>query len=102
MPPPTPPPPASDGEEEVPKVDYPEDKEENNRLEAEAQAEIDDMEWAISDTVTQHTTACCSMQVVDITLAEQASTNITSLRMVQQKHCGPKYKLINILLQTKA
>jgi hypothetical protein len=29
------------------------------------------------------------MQVVDITLAEQASTNITSLRMVQQKHCGP-------------
>jgi hypothetical protein len=52
--------------------------------------------------VTQHTTACCSMQVVDITLAEQASTNITSLRMVQPKHCGPKYKLINILLQTKA
>jgi hypothetical protein len=52
--------------------------------------------------VTQHTTACCSMQVVDITLAEQASTNITSLRMVQQKYCGPKYKLIIILLQTKA
>jgi ribonuclease HI len=52
--------------------------------------------------VTQHTTACCSMQVVDITLAEQASTNITSLRKVQQKHCGPKYKLIHILLQTKA
>jgi hypothetical protein len=52
--------------------------------------------------VTQHTTACCSMQVVDITLAEQASTNITSLRTVQQKHCGPKYKLIIILLQTKA
>jgi predicted nucleic acid binding AN1-type Zn finger protein len=52
--------------------------------------------------VTQHTTACCSMQVIDITLAEQASTNITSLRMVQQKHCGPKYKLIHILLQTKA
>jgi hypothetical protein len=46
--------------------------------------------------VTQHTTACCSMQVVDITLAEQASTNITSLRMVQQKHCGPKYKVIHI------
>jgi hypothetical protein len=52
--------------------------------------------------VTQHTTACCSMQVIDITLAEQASTNITSLRMVQQKHCGPKYKLNNKLLQTKA
>jgi hypothetical protein len=30
-------------------VDYPEDEEENDRLEAEAQAEIDDMEWAISD-----------------------------------------------------
>jgi hypothetical protein len=54
------------------------------------------------DAVTQHTTSCCSMQVVDITLAEQASTNITSLRMVQQKHCGPKYKLNIILLQTKA
>jgi hypothetical protein len=52
--------------------------------------------------VIQHTTACCSMQVVDITLAEQASTNITSLRMVQQKHYGPKYKLFYILLQTKA
>jgi hypothetical protein len=49
-PPPTPPPPASDGEEEeVPEVDYPEDEEENDRLEAEVQAEIDDMEWAISD-----------------------------------------------------
>jgi hypothetical protein len=52
--------------------------------------------------VTQHTTACCSTQVIDITLAEQASTNITSLRMVQQKHCGPNYKLIHILLHTKA
>jgi hypothetical protein len=52
--------------------------------------------------VTQHTTACCSMQVVDITLVEQPSTNITSLRMVQQKHCGPKNKLNFILLQTKA
>jgi hypothetical protein len=49
-PPPTLPPPASDGEEEeVPEVDYPEDEEENDRLEAEVQAEIDDMEWAISD-----------------------------------------------------
>jgi hypothetical protein len=55
-----------------------------------------DFLWA----VTQHTTACCSMQVIDITLAEQASTNITSLRMVQQKHYGPNYKLIHILLQT--
>jgi hypothetical protein len=53
-------------------------------------------------SVTQHTTACCSMQVVDITLAEQASTDITSLRMVQQKHCGPKFKLNFIILQTKA
>jgi hypothetical protein len=51
--------------------------------------------------VTQHTTACCSMQVVDITLAEQASTNITSLRMVQQKHCGPNYKLIHIYYRPK-
>jgi hypothetical protein len=41
------------------------------------------------------------MQVVDITLAEQASTNITSLRMVQQKHCGPKYKLIHIYYKPK-
>jgi hypothetical protein len=47
--PPTPPPPASDGEEEVPEVYYPEDEEENDRLEAEVQAEIADMEWAISD-----------------------------------------------------
>jgi hypothetical protein len=36
-------------EEEVPEVDYPEDKEENDRLEAEVQAEINDMEWAILD-----------------------------------------------------
>jgi hypothetical protein len=41
------------------------------------------------------------MQVVDITLAQQASTNITSLRMVQQKHCGPKYKLIHIYYRPK-
>jgi hypothetical protein len=51
--------------------------------------------------VTQHTTACCSTQVVDIILAEQPSTKITSLRVVQQKHCGSKYKLIVLLLQTK-
>jgi hypothetical protein len=51
--------------------------------------------------VTQHTTAGCSMQVVGITLAEQASTNITSLRMEQQKHCGPKYKLIHIYYRPK-
>jgi hypothetical protein len=41
------------------------------------------------------------MQVVDITLAEQASTNITSLRMVQQKHCRPKYKPIHIYYRPK-
>jgi hypothetical protein len=52
--------------------------------------------------VTQHTTVCCSMQVIDITLVEQPSINITSLRMVQQKHCGPEYKLNFIILQTKA
>jgi hypothetical protein len=52
--------------------------------------------------VTQHTTSCYSMQVVDIILAEQPSTRITSLRVVQQKHCGSKYKLIVLLLQTKA
>jgi hypothetical protein len=38
--------------------------------------------------VTTHTTSCCSMQVVDITLMKLHSTNITSLRVVQQKHCG--------------
>jgi hypothetical protein len=41
------------------------------------------------------------MQIIDITLAEQASTNITSLRMVQQKHCGSKYKLIHIYYRPK-
>jgi hypothetical protein len=44
------------------------------------------------DAVTQHTTSCCSMQVVDITLAEHRSSSITSLRVVQQKHSGSKYK----------
>jgi hypothetical protein len=58
--------------------------------------------YEILVAVTQHTTTCCSMQVVDITLAEQPSTRITFLRMVQQKHCGSKYKLIVLLLQTKA
>jgi hypothetical protein len=56
----------------------------------------EDMLPRFDSAVTQHTTACCSMQVVDITLAKQASTNITSLKMVQQKHCGPKYKVIHI------
>jgi hypothetical protein len=37
------------------------------------------------------------MQVIDITLAEQPSTRITSLRVVQQKHCGSKYKLSIII-----
>jgi hypothetical protein len=48
--PPTLPPPASDSEEEeVPEVDYPEDEKENDRMEAEVQTEIIDMEWAILD-----------------------------------------------------
>jgi hypothetical protein len=38
--------------------------------------------------VTQHTTSCCSIQVVDITLVKYQFTNITSLRVVQQKHSG--------------
>jgi hypothetical protein len=53
----------------------------------------------ITVAVTQHTTACCSTQVIDITLMELNSTNITSLRVVQQKHCGSTYKLL--LLQAK-
>jgi hypothetical protein len=32
------------------------------------------------------------MQVIDITLAEHHSGSITSLRVVQQKHFGAKYK----------
>jgi hypothetical protein len=40
------------------------------------------------NVVTQHTTACCSMQVIDITLVKYHFTNITSLRVVQQKHNG--------------
>jgi hypothetical protein len=43
---------------------------------------------AVLDVVTQHTTACCSMQVIDITLMKYQFTNITSLRVVQQKHSG--------------
>jgi hypothetical protein len=42
----------------------------------------------IAFVVTQHTTACCSMQVIDITLVKYHFTNITSLRVVQQKHSG--------------
>ena len=42
----------------------------------------------IPAAVTQHTTAYCSTQVVDITLTEHRFANITSLRVVQQKHCG--------------
>jgi hypothetical protein len=38
--------------------------------------------------VTQYTTACWSMQVVDITLVKYHFTNITSLRVVQEKHSG--------------
>jgi hypothetical protein len=48
--------------------------------------------WRLSagrrPVVTQHTTACCSMQVVDITLMKYHLTNITSLIVVQQKHSG--------------
>jgi hypothetical protein len=45
-------------------------------------------EIIVDNVVTQHTTACCSMQVVDITLVKYHFTNITSLRVVQQKHSG--------------
>jgi hypothetical protein len=58
--------------------------------------------------VTQHTTACCITQVVDITLMKLHSTNITSLGVVQQKHCGsthtnfyyykPKHNNFEVLL----
>jgi hypothetical protein len=47
--------------------------------------------------VTQHTTACCSMQVVGITLVKYHFTNITSLRVVQQKHSGLLFK--HLILQ---
>jgi hypothetical protein len=47
---------------------------------------------SFASAVTQHTTACCSMQVIDITLTEHHSASITSLRVVQQKHSGAKYK----------
>ena len=40
----------------------------------------------IPAAVTQHTTAWCSMQVVDIIQMKHCSTRITSLRVVQQKH----------------
>jgi hypothetical protein len=61
--------------------------------------------------VTQHTTAFCSIQVVDITLMKYHFTNITSLRVVQQKPSGlysstydykPKlYKELQFLLSPK-
>jgi hypothetical protein len=41
-----------------------------------------------ASAVTQYTTACCSVQVVDITLMKYRFVNITFLRVVQQKHCG--------------
>jgi hypothetical protein len=40
----------------------------------------------IPTVVTQHTNACCSMQVVDITLVKYHFTNIISLRVAQHKH----------------
>jgi hypothetical protein len=52
--------------------------------------------WLIG-AVTQHTTACCSMQVIDITLVKYHFTNITSLRVVQQKHSGLLFK--HLILQ---
>jgi hypothetical protein len=47
--------------------------------------------WAgagVARAVTQYTTVYCSVQVVDITLTKYRFINITSLRMVQQEHCG--------------
>ena len=40
----------------------------------------------IPAAVTQHTTAWCSMQVVDITQVKHRFARIISLRVVQQKH----------------
>jgi hypothetical protein len=45
-------------------------------------------EYEFFAVVTQHTTACFSMQVIDITLVKYHFINITSLRVVQQKHSG--------------
>jgi hypothetical protein len=43
------------------------------------------------------------MQVVDITIAEYHSASITSLRVVQQKYCGSKYKhSLIITIQSRA
>ena len=47
----------------------------------------------IPAAVTQHTTACCSTQVVDITPMKHRSTSIKSLRVVQQKHRRSKARL---------
>src|SRR4051812_4436093 len=45
------------------------------------------LEYHLEDVaVTQHTTAFCSTQVVDMTFMEYHSTNITSLRIAHQKH----------------
>ena len=40
----------------------------------------------IPAVVTQHTTAWCSMQVVDITQVKHCFARIISLEVVQQKH----------------
>jgi hypothetical protein len=47
--------------------------------------ELDKLEGLLTgeSLVTQHTTACCSIQVVDITLVKYQFKNITSLRVVQ-------------------
>jgi hypothetical protein len=46
--------------------------------------------------MTLHTTACCSMPVVDITYAKYQSANITSLGVVQQKHSWSSFQSYNI------
>jgi hypothetical protein len=43
---------------------------------------------SLVNVVSQHTTACCTMQVIDITLVKYHFRNITSLRVVHQKHSG--------------
>jgi hypothetical protein len=45
--------------------------------------------WWDNNAVTQHTTTCCSMQVVDITLAEHHSARITFLRGYNRNIAGP-------------
>jgi hypothetical protein len=46
--------------------------------------------------VTLHTTACCSMTVIDITCAKNHFANITSLGVIQQKHSWSLFCSLNI------